>query len=289
MEKTIISAKQKSQFNLGWLTGPLVGFLLLTLAETISFIVIVPFFPYQIPPLEVQLFSFISISLVVIVWGKFVEKSPWQGLGFTKIKAFQSFLKGWGIGIAMILTCVFLMFLFGVISFVGFQLSPNLVFQFIILMFAWIIQASGEEILTRGWLFSSVSARYQVLLGIIVSSLFFTLLHLGNDHLSVIPVFDLFLFGVLAALYTLKTNNIWGISGIHAAWNCFQGSFFNFNVSGTVASESFIKVSVNGPAWLSGGDFGIEGSIFSILVQLIIIIWLIYDLKKNDYFSFFSK
>ncbi|MBJ8326426.1 CPBP family intramembrane glutamic endopeptidase [Streptococcus pacificus] len=288
MKKTFIAAKQESKFNLGWLLGPLVGFVLLTLAETISFMVIVPFFMYQIPPLEIQLFSFVFISLVVVSWARWIEKSPWQGLGFTKKKAFRSFISGWGIGTAMIMSCVFLMFMFGGVSFVGFQFSPNLAFQFFILMFAWTIQGSGEEILARGWLFSSVSAKYHVLLGILVSSLFFTVLHLGNDHLSVIPILDLFLFGVLAALYMLRTNNIWGISGIHAAWNCFQGSFFNFNVSGTKASAAFVKVSLNGPDWLSGGDFGIEGSIFSLLVQLAMIIWLVYDLKKNNPSLFMS-
>ncbi|MCU9533955.1 CPBP family intramembrane glutamic endopeptidase [Streptococcus sp. CSL10205-OR2] len=289
MKKTFIAAKQESKFNLGWLLGPLVGFILLTLAETISFMVIVPFFMYQIPPLEIQLFGFIFISLTVVFWARVIEKSPWQGIGFTKTKAFQSFLSGWGIGTLMMFICVFLMFLFGGLTFTGYQLSPTLIVQFLILMIAWTVQGSAEEILARGWLFSSISTRYPVFMGLIVSSLFFTILHLGNDHLSVIPILDLFLFGVLAALYMLKTNDIWGVSGIHAAWNCFQGSFFNFNVSGSQTSQAFVKVSVHGPDWLTGGDFGVEGSVFSLLVQLAVIIWLVYDLKKTNEFTLLGK
>lgn len=74
------------------------------------------------------------------------------------------------------------------------------------------------------------------------------------------------------------------MSGIHAAWNCFQGSVFSFYVSGIPIQESFIKVSTQGPDWLSGGKFGVEGSIFSVLVQSAVIAWLIYDLYiKNKY------
>ncbi|MFX3750250.1 CPBP family intramembrane glutamic endopeptidase, partial [Streptococcus suis] len=76
----------------------------------------------------------------------------------------------------------------------------KLVGEFIILILAWSIQGTTEEILTRGWMFSSLSARHNIPIGIIVSSLFFTFLHLGNNASSLIPILDLTLFAVLACL-----------------------------------------------------------------------------------------
>ncbi|CYW81123.1 metal-dependent membrane protease [Streptococcus suis] len=207
-----------------------------------------------------------------------VEKSPWVGLGFTKKGAGKDFLLGWGIGAAMLTTCTLIMWGLGAIEFTSIQFSTKLVGEFIILILAWSIQGTTEEILTRGWMFSSLSAKHNIPIGIIVSSLFFTFLHLGNNAISLIPILDLTLFAVLACLIMLKTGNIWVIGGLHAAWNCFQGNVFAFPVSGTDAGQAFVQIGITGPEWLSGGKFGVEGSIISLLVQGIMISWLVYDL-----------
>lgn len=49
-------------------------------------------------------------------------------------------------------------------------------------------------------------------------------------------------------------------------------------VSGTSVGNAFIHVTTHRPSYLSGGKFGVEGSIISIVVQMILIIWLYYDL-----------
>ncbi len=178
----------------------------------------------------------------------------------------------------MLTTCTLIMWGLGAIEFTSIQFSTKLVGEFIILILAWSIQGTTEEILTRGWMFSSLSARHNIPIGIIVSSLFFTFLHLGNNAISLIPILDLTLFAVLACLIMLKTGNIWVIGGLHAAWNCFQGNVFAFSVSGTDAGQAFIQIGITGPEWLSGGKFGVEGSVISLLVQGIMICWLVYDL-----------
>lgn len=225
-----------------------------------------------------ELFAFAFISLIVILWARYIEKSPWAGLGFTKKGAGKDFLLGWGIGAAMLTTCVLLMWGFGAIQVTSFQFSANLVGEFLILVLAWSIQGTTEELLTRGWMFSSLAAKHNIPVGILVSSLFFSFLHLGNDGISLIPLLDLTLFAILACLVMLKTGNLWVIGGLHAAWNCFQGNVFAFPVSGTQAGQSFIAVETSGPDWLSGGAFGVEGSVISLLIQAGMITWLVYEL-----------
>ncbi|HFI0325993.1 TPA: lysostaphin resistance A-like protein [Streptococcus suis] len=282
MKTTFISEKAKSRFNLNFILSPITALVLMAVAETVGYFAFMPLFFIFIDnafvTLSLELFAFAFISLAIILWARFVEKSPWLGLGMTKKGAFKDFILGWGIGAAMLITCVLLMWGFGAIRISSVQFSPQLFGEFLVLVLAWSVQGTTEELLTRGWMFSSLSAKYNIPVGALVSSLFFTFLHLGNDGISLIPLLDLTLFAILACLVMLKTGNLWVISGIHAAWNCFQGNVFAFPVSGTQAGQAFIAVETSGPDWLSGGAFGVEGSIISLIVQGFMIAWLIYDL-----------
>ncbi|HFI0704672.1 TPA: lysostaphin resistance A-like protein [Streptococcus suis] len=282
MKTAFISEKAKSRFNLNFILSPITALVLMAVAETVGYFAFMPLFFIFIDnafvTLSLELLAFAFISLAIILWARFVEKSPWLGLGIRKKGALKDFLLGWGIGAAMLTTCVLLMWGFGAIQVTSFQFSANLVGEFLILVLAWSIQGTAEELLTRGWMFSSLAAKHNIPVGILVSSLFFTFLHLGNDGISLIPLLDLTLFAILASLVMLKTGNIWVISGIHAAWNCFQGNVFAFPVSGTQAGQAFIAVETSGPDWLSGGAFGVEGSIISLLIQAGMITWLVYEL-----------
>ncbi|MGQ7554509.1 lysostaphin resistance A-like protein [Streptococcus suis] len=282
MKTEFISEKAKSRFNLNFILSPITALVLMAVAETVGYFAFMPLFFIFIDnafvTLSLELLAFAFISLAIILWARFVEKSPWLGLGIRKKGALKDFLLGWGIGAAMLTTCVLLMWGFGAIQVTSFQFSANLVGEFLILVLAWSIQGTAEELLTRGWMFSSLAAKHNIPVGILVSSLFFTFLHLGNDGISLIPLLDLTLFAILACLVMLKTGNLWVIGGLHAAWNCFQGNVFAFPVSGTQAGQAFIAVETSGPDWLSGGAFGVEGSIISLLIQAGMITWLVYEL-----------
>lgn len=288
MKTEFITEKAKSRFNLNFILSPITALVLMAVAETVGYFAFMPLFFIFIDnafvTLSLELLAFAFISLAIILWARFVEKSPWLGLGMTKKGAFKDFILGWGVGAAMLITCVLLMWGFGAIRISSVQFSPQLFGEFLVLVLAWSVQGTTEELLTRGWMFSSLAAKHNIPVGILISSLFFTFLHLGNNAISLIPILDLTLFAILACLVMLKTGNLWVIGGIHAAWNCFQGNVFAFPVSGNQAGQAFIAVETSGPDWLSGGAFGVEGSVISLIVQGLVIAWLIYDLyfKNNN-------
>lgn len=275
---SFIAQKARSRYQFGWILAPIIAYILLIIGE-ITGLTLLGSLP--LPPdwtLFFELANFLFITLAIIAWAVFIEKCLLEGIGLAKKHAFRDFLLGWFFGGAFLTICVLLMVLFGGVQITGFHFSSTNILQFIPLLLAWSIQGHAEEILARGFLFSSVAVKNSIPVGIVVSSIFFSLIHLGNDGLSLIPILDLTLFGILAALYYLKTGSIWGISGAHAAWNCFQGNVFGFPVSGTDAGTAFISVKQQGPDWLSGGAFGVEGSLISVTAQALVIAWLSYDL-----------
>ena len=275
---SFIAQKARSRYQFGWILAPIIAYILLIIGE-ITGLTLLGSLP--LPPdwtLFFELANFLFITLAIIGWAVFIEKCPLEGIGLAKKHAFRDFLLGWFFGGVFLIICVLLMVLFGGVQITGFHFSSTNILQFIPLLLAWSIQGHAEEILARGFLFSSVAAKHSIPVGIVVSSIFFSLIHLGNDGLTLIPILDLTLFGILAALYYLKTGSIWGISGAHAAWNCFQGNVFGFPVSGTDAGTAFISVKQQGPDWLSGGAFGVEGSLISVTAQALVIAWLSYDL-----------
>ncbi|HFH9837725.1 TPA: CPBP family intramembrane glutamic endopeptidase [Streptococcus suis] len=236
---------------------------------------IIQFLFYNLDPLFVQLIVFLFIAIILFIWVKFIEKRPIRDLGLYRKKAFVQLLLGWLIGVAMISTVV------------GLQLvTKSLQISLVVFTSAsfinllgmapfWFIQSGTEELLTRGWLFPTVSRKTNLLIGTAVSSLLFSMLHIQNPSISWISLVNIGLFGLLASLYVLVTDNIWGISALHAAWNCFQGNFYGLSISGIQPAYSLFYLSpTNKPDYLTGGLFGPEGSIYSSLVMIVVIILL---------------
>ena len=139
-----------------------------------------------------------------------------------------------------------------------------------LVLVGWIVQGGAEEILMRGWVLPVIGARTRPWIGLLVSSVLFSLLHLLNPGLSVIAVVNLALFGVFAGFYAMREGSLWGISALHTVWNWVQGNFFGFEVSGMNASGgTLINLTESGADWLTGGPFGPEGGL-AVTVVLVI-------------------
>ena len=70
---------------------------------------------------------------------------------------------------------------------------------------------------------------------------------------------------MLAAAYML-TRRLWLSIGFHMAWNYTQSAIFSGIVSGNEAQQGLIRSTVNGPDWLTGGNFGVESSVLALVL-----------------------
>ena len=93
------------------------------------------------------------------------------------------------------------------------------VFVIIIYFFGFAVQSMAEELLCRGFLLTNIARKHKPITAIIVSSIFFTLLHVGNPGYGLFPLISIFLFGILMSTFVYYTGDIWMACGIHCAWN----------------------------------------------------------------------
>jgi membrane protease YdiL (CAAX protease family) len=111
----------------------------------------------------------------------------------------------------------------------------------------------------------------------ILSSALFALLHLGNSGETWLGVLNVGLTGMLSCLILRRTGNLWMAVGYHAAWDWGESYFFGVADSGRMVEGHLFSTSISGPAWLSGGSVGPEGSVLCtvLLVTLsLLIAWL---------------
>lgn len=229
-----------------------------------------------------ELFSFVFILLLFIFWVKVIEKNSLSSLGFVK-KNWLKYL-GWGILLSLlqmgVIALVYQVGGIGTFELNELSLEPIL---FILGLFPfWLLQGGTEEVATRGWLLTRIAARTNLPLAIAISSSLFGILHLGNSGVTVLSVLNIVLDGVLAGLLFIYTDSIWLVVAQHGTWNYVQGNLLGFQVSGTGADASIFSFTMGtGPDWLTGGEFGAEGSIITTLVLLLSVL-IVYLLGERN-------
>ena len=229
-----------------------------------------------------ELFSFAFILLLFIFWVKFIEKNPLSTLGFVK----RNWLKylSWGVLISLLQMGVIALVyqVSGIGSFELNELSLEPILFILGLFPFWLLQGGTEEVATRGWLLTRIAARANLPLAIAISSSLFGILHLGNSGVTFLSVLNIVLDGALAGLLLVYTDSIWLVVAQHGTWNYVQGNLLGFQVSGTGADASIFSFTMgSGPDWLTGGEFGAEGSIITTLVLLVSVV-IVYHLGERN-------
>ncbi len=127
-----------------------------------------------------------------------------------------------------------------------------------------------EELLFRGVLLRIAEEMSGTTVAIMVSAVLFGLAHAANPGATPFTIFALTVeLGILLSLAYVLTRNIWLAVGIHMAWNFMQGFVFGTEVSGSREPSSLYTTSMTGSDLLTGGSFGMEGSLVSLVVSLI--------------------
>ena len=124
-----------------------------------------------------------------------------------------------------------------------------------------------EELLFRGVLFFSVERWLGSWVALVVSSLVFGLTHLANPQATLEgALFIAVEAGILLGAAVMLTRRLWLGMGFHMAWNYTQQAVFSSIVSGNDAAPGWIRSTVQGPDYLTGGKFGLESSVLALVL-----------------------
>ena len=216
-------------------------------------------------------FSLLGSFAALWVATKFIDRKPLLSIGLSVKDKANEMLIGLGFALAFIGGLFLVLWLIGAINITGYVGFKPGVFIVSMMLF---MAAFDEELIFRGYILNnmmdSTSNRWIALAG---SSLLFALLHSGNPSVwsTWVPMTELFAAGFILGISYTFTKNLWFPTFFHFGWNFFQG-LFGFEISGiNVDSWKMISHENTGnvPDIVSGGAFGIEGSVITLSCTII--------------------
>src|SRR5688500_4490594 len=138
------------------------------------------------------------------------------------------------------------------------------------------VAALAEEAMFRGYALQTLTRARLAVLGVLLTSLPFGLVHLSNPNVVPVVTFaNTVLAGVWLAVAYLRTRSLWLPLGVHWMWNWSLGAFFGLPISGIrLVSNPLLTATDAGPFWLTGGTYGIEGGVACTIALVLSTIFL---------------
>lgn len=211
---------------------------------------------------------------------KFLEGLPWRALGLTFHDHWiRDLVVGSAIGIASLALGVGVALIGGGLKFHlnSADLFPAVARSLLSSGSLFMIAALAEEAIFRGYPLQTLTRAHLAWLGVLLTSVPFAFSHLMNPNVIPGVTFaNTALAGIWLAVAYLRTRSLWFPLGVHWGWNWALGSLFGLPVSGLhLVGHPLLQATDAGPAWLTGGSYGLEGGVGGTAALLIstLFIW----------------
>ncbi len=227
----------------------------------------------------ISLFTLTGTYLLIQIFIKNIDNQNFYSVGFYTRKFLKDIITGTILGAILLFIGFTGLILINKIQWVETKFEPS---NFFFSLFLFTSVAISEELLMRGYILNNLSKSMPKVIALIVSSVTFSLMHVLNANFSWISFWNILLAGVLLGEAYIYTQNLWFPIALHFSWNFFQGTIFGFNVSGHEIYSLVKQSRIDNNIW-NGGEFGFEGSILCVILQLITIsgFWLFFHQKRT--------
>jgi membrane protease YdiL (CAAX protease family) len=215
-----------------------------------------------------QVVAALAVLLTYGAYVRHVEKRPATEL--SRRRALPEFGAGLAIGASMVAAQVGILYALGYYEVSAMNAWTMRIVQPLAVM---VLVGVLEEVIGRGIVFRITEESLGSWPAIAISALLFGLVHLPNEGAGVLAIGITVAAGAFFAAAYMLTRRLWLCIGIHVAWNYTLGSIFSSAVSGH-ESKGLLVGKLTGPEWISGGNFGLEASLLTLLTLVLLGGWL---------------
>ena len=212
--------------------------------------------------------SFLIVFLPALVMAR-LELRPSGDYGLPARSMFRGqFWHGAALGMVEISVLVG-----GIAAFRGYSFGPLAEHGAAILRWAllwalfFVLVGLFEEFAFRGYLQFTLADGIGFWPAALLLSIGFGSVHLMNKGESPVGALSVVAIALVFALTLKRTGNLWLVVGWHAAFDFGETFLFSVPNSGNVFAGHLSDATLHGPAWLTGGTVGPEGSLFSFLTM----------------------
>jgi len=207
---------------------------------------------------------------------RFLEGLPWRSLGLTFHPGWlRDLVFGFAIGFASLAVAVAIASkgLHFSLGDTGWSTILRSMIGSGVLLF---VAALAEEAMFRGYALQTLTRAKLALLGVLLTSVPFGIVHLTNPNVVPGVTFaNTALAGIWLAAAYLRTRSLWLPLGVHWSWNWALGWFFGLPISGLkLVSNPLMQAQDSGPKWLTGGSYGIEGGVACTIALILFTVFL---------------
>ena len=222
-----------------------------------------------------------GVGIIVVLscyaaYVRMVEKRPLRELSLPG--AGREFGLGLCLGMAVFALAILILAGVGVYRITG----QNALSVMLATIPGFLVVAVFEEVLFRAIIFRILETSLGSWNALALSSLAFGLMHLGNPSAGLLSALAIAIEAglMLGAAYML-TRRLWLCVAVHFGWNFAQGGIFSVAVSGH-QQKGLFEAQMAGAEWLTGGRFGVEGSLVALVLCTLVGIAMLARTVSTD-------
>lgn len=212
-----------------------------------------------------------DIFLLIIGYG-YMELSwedtrePLRAMGLGKRPGrSREFALGAALGWAMV-AVVMLVVALGGHLYVELWFAPSAWGMLILQLFTLATVALAEEIAFRGYAFQKLIGSIGPFAATLVAGILFALLRRESPGATPAAMWISGVAAILLSVAYLRTRALWLCWGLHFAWLASIAILFGQPLAGNRSASSVIQTYADGPNWLTGSEYGPEGSLVTLAV-----------------------
>jgi hypothetical protein len=196
---------------------------------------------------------------------------------------FGEFGLGAAIAWAGVIACVLPAALIGAFVITAFSSAHQYFIAFLDLI-AMAFGTLAIEMAFRGYPFQRLMEAMGSGLGTLFMAVIYAVWRTHGAETTTASVLVSFFLGWVLGLAVLRTRALWVSWGFHFAWVAVLGVLFGLPIAGSMNGSPVLITNTVGPAWITGGGQGPEGSAFAVLISFVLLFVMVHytaDLKHK--------